>query len=86
MSKEGKQASSRREGGRSSHVTGRRGGGEAAVSDDDVAGGDLGVEGEHALLDGILEAEALDQHLTRLPQPVDPPRRLHLLRGEARAG
>ena len=53
---------------------------EAAVEHAERALADLLVQRDDGLLDAVAEAVAPDDDVARLPEPVDPPRRLHLLR------
>ncbi len=53
---------------------------EAAVEHAERALADLLVQRDDGLLDAVAEAVAPDEDVASLPEPVDPPRRLHLLR------
>jgi len=54
---------------------------ELAVDDHNLARFDLAVQRAHGLLDGVAEAEALDEDLARLAEPMNAARRLRLGRG-----
>eukprot|EP00966_Prymnesium_polylepis_P010891 250667-Prymnesium_polylepis.1 len=60
--------------GEDAHALGR----DVTVDDLDGARLDRAVQLNDVVLERVAEGEPLDQHVLRLTQPVDPPRRLHL--------